>query len=546
MLNFTIVRKVIMNSIKFKILLLPIIATLGTIVYLIIASSYVISNQESLQEAADIQFPVLNKLADNINQVERLNETLTNAAVMADEDILAAGKTLSSVFGKNIEEIKSIDPSFRKQADSLEDLYQTYFDQAYAISLSMVEDTVDFETLGNKSTKMQNALTELNDELEKHHSEYFEAFTTSIDHVNQQSSESLMIGFIMAAILAFVMFATAVPVALLISASIRNVVNSLKSIAEEDGDLTLRISTKSKDEIGEMVHWFNTFISKLQSVVTEVVFLTPQLADLAQTLNKNSEQNLQNLVSQSNDLNLSNDKISQLKDNGVSVSTTSEECANKVQLTYESAQDGEKLVNDTKQSIAQLSNKLEDASEVVHQLGDDSKEVSAVLDVIKGIAEQTNLLALNAAIEAARAGEQGRGFAVVADEVRTLASRTQDSTEEINRTIDKLQSASGKAVEAMNDATLLIKSTETSSEEAVNSLNKIAEDMMTVTTSNKEVADLTSEQSNEATEILDLMVNIDSKANLSRESSESVSELSNNLKELSHSLNQTISQFKVD
>jgi methyl-accepting chemotaxis protein len=535
-----------MNSIKFKILLLPLIATIGTVIYLIIASSYVISNQESLQEAADIQFPVLNKLANNINQVERLNETLTNAAVMADEDILAAGKKLSLQFSSNLSDIKKIDPSFSRDAAVLEDLYQTYFNQAYAISLSMVEDTVDFETLGDKSTNMQTALTKLNEELEKYHSDYFDAFTTSISHVNQQSSKSLMIGFIMAGVISLVMFATAIPVALLISGSIKNVVDSLRRIAEEDGDLTLRISTKSKDEIGEMVHWFNIFISKLQSVVTEVVVLTPQLSDLAKTLHTNSEENLQNLVSQSNDLNMSNSKIAQLKENGISVSSTSEDCAHKVQLTFESAQDGEKLVNDTKSSIEQLSKKLSEASNVVNQLGDDSKEVSAVLNVIKGIAEQTNLLALNAAIEAARAGEQGRGFAVVADEVRTLASRTQDSTEEINRTIEKLQGASGKAVEAMNDATLLIKSTETNSEEAVNSLNKISVDMMTVTKSNKEVADLTSEQSNEATDILSLMVDIDSKANLSRMSSESVSDLSTQLKELSHSLNQTISQFKVN
>ena len=199
----------------------------------------------------------------------------------------------------------------------------------------------------------------------------------------------------------------------------------------------------------------------------------------------------------------------------------------------------------TVQNIQHLAQNVQEASAVILQLEKDANQVGTVLSVIKGIAEQTNLLALNAAIEAARAGEQGRGFAVVADEVRTLASRTQKSTEEIQRTIEQLQTAARQAVQKMQQSTAQADHSVQSANQAGDALQLITNSIAQIRLMNQQIADATDDQQNMASEIVGHVDAIFKNTEHSSESAGHIAKASSELAALAQNLESITRLFRV-
>jgi len=325
----------------------------------------------------------------------------------------------------------------------------------------------------------------------------------------------------------------------------RETTERIRDLAAGGGDLTIRLPVKQDDELGELGMAVNDFITQLHSMITNIVTEVEQLA--AQSTQLRSSGNALSMVADTQRLESSQvaTSVTEMSASVHEVARNSNSAADATQEATEQASYGRTLVNETAQTIRELAKEVEDASMVIQQLAKDSHDIGSVLDVIKGIAEQTNLLALNAAIEAARAGEQGRGFAVVADEVRTLASRTQQSTQEIHKMIERIQTSANNAVTAMDKGCNQAQRTVEKATEADNALQEIRRTIESINAMNAQIATAAVQQSAVAEEININIESINSSSEKTATGSTHVAAASEQLSESSVRLQNLVTQFKV-
>ena len=380
------------------------------------------------------------------------------------------------------------------------------------------------------------------DELQEKRLVDVDQFTVEIDQ-NQANSSAQLLALVVIGTLVSLLAAWFLP--MLVANQVREISNRIQNIAEGDGDLTVRLPVNTNDELGELASHVNQFIEKLQRIIGSVLVNTSEVSKAAESL----------LVVSSNSQRAADDQchaitmvVTAVNELTMAIQEVARNTSNTAQNTKEATlitDRGQERILLAVERVQSLAVRISETAEFMSRLESEAKNVTSVIDVIRSVAEQTNLLALNAAIEAARAGEQGRGFAVVADEVRTLASRTQQSTTDIHGMLSQLQQGVQHAVDAMGSSATMTSEAVTSATEAGQSLTGIGSAVKQISDMTLQIATAAEEQSSVTSEIDKNLVQINSLAMNTAEGASQTAAESQRLNELSIQLRQLLMQFKV-
>lgn len=528
-------------SIKNKILSIVVFSILSFSIYLVYISTNISQNENRLNTIEKTSYPVLELSSYNIFKFSQVSSMLQNAVMSSDEEAVNGAKKIQSDILDNANSIMALDSTMADYFTVRE--LTEYFDLVNSLTMNMLSQGFNEELM--KQLEVKNAQEEkLNKALSQFKEDKITAFNNQIQTTIGGSNTSILIGYILGGVTLLVLLSLSFAVIRAISQSIATVISNVQELSEGDGDLTQRISYTKKDEMGELVLYFNKLMDKLQNGFS-------QINDNFNELIKNND-DVSNVIKESNSLSVNQNNFTNEVEETVSETITqindvngiTKETISLFKDTLVETESAIKVVNDNRNSITKLSNELENSNELVQQLERGSQDINEILSVIKSIAEQTNLLALNAAIEAARAGDAGRGFAVVADEVRKLASQTQDSTNNIEDVIAKLQDISSSVVQTVQNSREMAIESVSFSDSANVSIGNISKNVQEVFEFNEKIAFVNGQQLDNSEVIKNSMSEIKKLSENSVELAENLGSSSKSLNNISDNLGKVISQFK--
>ncbi|WP_302721323.1 methyl-accepting chemotaxis protein [Gilvimarinus gilvus] len=510
-------------------------------------------------------------LADNANTIARVNLDEIQLILQADRDLyqaLTAERTIfvSGVAGvgldtlkaehkENAEQVKerflqSLDIS-NSATDSERRDFNKLFDAWYNYSSKLIEtaqygnpDAIDGEEVAGfeKSYALFDDVRTHLDMVGERRLQYVHNFADQID-AEANSIAGMLVALAVVCTLVAVLAAILLPI--MVIRPIKAIGDRIQNIAEGDGDLTIRIEIDSQDELGELSGHVNRFMEKLQNLIGRIRSTTEEVAQSATVMLDVSAQSQQAADEQVQAITMVVAAVNELTVAIQEVAQNTNETADSAKNAAEVTGTGQERIRMAVERVQELSDRIADTAQVMARLDEEAKNVNSVIDVISGVAEQTNLLALNAAIEAARAGEQGRGFAVVADEVRTLASRTQESTEDIQQMLVQLQTGVQSAVEAMNHSNEMTGEAVLAANEGGESLANISQAVGSITNMAIQIATAAEEQSSVTGEIDRNLVEINQLALNTSEGAGKTAQASRELNALSNSLRELVGSFRV-
>lgn len=330
-----------------------------------------------------------------------------------------------------------------------------------------------------------------------------------------------------------------------IAKPLREMANMLDNMAQGEGDLTQRLTSNRQDELGQIAQGFNTFLDKLQAMIKQVVSSVQNVSDSSEHTADIAIRTSLGVNKQLSEIELVATAVHEMTATAQEVASNATQAAEATHNADVAAQHGHTTVTTTVNTISHLADEIMRAVTAVQTLEQDSKNISSILISIRSIAEQTNLLALNAAIEAARAGEQGRGFAVVADEVRNLAQKTQHATEEIQQMIEQLQAGTHTVVNVMENSQKRTTDCVLHAQQAATALDEITQAVSVINQMNIQIASAAEEQSAVADDINRNVSTIGSVAEEVATGAEEASDASAELTKLAEQQRRLINQFKV-
>ncbi|HHH35202.1 MAG TPA: methyl-accepting chemotaxis protein [Gammaproteobacteria bacterium] len=532
-------------SIKHKIISIACVGILGFAAYLFFNYFVNSENAARLNEIHGLHFPVLDKVQENENVALRTIESINRAVSTMDEEPLEEARALAGEFHNNLKEIARLDPRLQGDIDNLTQIFAEYFKIAYDFAQGMVAGTVDLSQSRDTISAMNAARDKFKDSKAAFQKMAYERFESTINEAKDASEQALITGVIIAIAMAVILGLLGMYLGTSITNNIHGVTVSLREMASGQGDLRKRLHSNAQDEVGELVSEFNRFVEKLQGIIREITESVERLSSASEQMSTVSAQSRQGVVKQQSDIDQVATAMNEMSATVHEVARNAGDAAGAAKAADAEAGNGKQVVSQAVSTIDKLASDVDEAANVIHQLAADSENIGTVLDVIKAIAEQTNLLALNAAIEAARAGEQGRGFAVVADEVRTLAQRTQQSTQEIQEIIEKLQAGAERAEKVMKASCEQAQVSVDESSRAGTSLVSITDMVASINDMNTQIASAAEQQTAVAEEISRSIVHINDVAVQTSESSDHLMRASEDVSAMTAQLHGLVSKFTV-
>jgi len=480
--------------------------------------------------------------------VSWLNEAEDNAD-QANDELSSGLKSANSLDQEQISLIKAEAEIFREKMIEAVD---AYVDENRVLGNSLVAEArqsgakID-NAVSNLLTAAKMSVDELNKLVDTSGAE----LKTSAGEVKASADEIVSTNNHLGAV-SYIVLAVVVGLGVVFCVTLKNTIvrpiarlrNTIQHI-ETESDLTYKAELKSKDELGVMALALNNMMDRILGVMRDVNIATINLAESVEQTSKTMEQTNTGVIQQQNATDQVATAINEMTATVQEVASNAAQAADAAKSADDEARNGQTIVQKSIDVIQTMESKVEEANEAIRLVAEASKDIGAVLDVIRGVSEQTNLLALNAAIEAARAGEAGRGFAVVADEVRTLAQRTQESTNEIQSTIERLQSGSDHAVHVMGEGQQKIAEVVASSKQAGDSLSSITEAVKMISDLNIQIASAAEEQSS-VTE--NINHNVSDISNIAAETTKSVADTTEacyKQKALASNLETLVNKFKI-
>jgi len=532
-------------SLKYKILAIAVIGGLGFISYLAYNYKAASANDMRLSKIQEVNFPILDKTGKVWLELFSARSAMQTAISEGDGDLVSEAQRHEKNVVAYLDEIAQLETLYVDDIATLKAGLRRYMNSAETLTLGMIEGSIELSEMGKMAQAMHGHYDVFTHQLKEFRQEALNDFSARLNNAKEESQIALFTGEVLGVTVTIILCLAAWFISRTITSNLNRIIKELEGMATGKGDLTVRLETKSKDEIGILVNRFNAFVTHLQLMIKVLANLSLGVTKGTEDVAKIAHHTRQGIEDQQHEIQQVATAVTEMAQTAEEVSRNAGQASEATDKADHESQNGQQVVSDNISAISSLAEEIESARQVIQTLSDEVQKIASASQDIRSIADQTNLLALNAAIEAARAGEQGRGFAVVADEVRTLAGRTGQSTDEIENIINSLLNGAERAVQVMEKSKDKALHSVSQSQTTGDSLQSILGSIHTINEMNLLVASSAEEQSSVAEEVSKNIVRINEFSEQTVDDAKSTADATTKLSEQAEQLKSIVNEFKV-